>query len=405
MNKDKILNKISLAGFWAVGTFIAGCGGCVIGVISDSTVWEVIGGILVIGSLIAMVAGIVASLLHRQWLKAFGGFCAIVLCMAVGFFAAIVIGAGQHHPPKQAEAVAPTWSTVMADTTLVKMLPVQLAKGSQWTDGEYFYTVVGTGSTLFLEGMTLHEGGMDMTLEEHDGELFVIWKDNDLATFGYDGEKVIHLELLKEYSGKSLELLMICDEEGNPTQVLQRYAGDEQEFAKRQLYAVLDGVYNDTGDGRQQWLFSADGTLAVRQDVGSKDAPDAKAYDFEEVYHSPTNVIHLADDKRWGISRDMQELIVTKPVYDDVEAYWQSSNDTVMVLKRTETNDAWYKERIFTPGMTTLLSRSTLSALLQENHSDENPVSILNCHLIEHFIEHANKQAVEADESEEEEVG
>ena len=406
MEKRKTFNGIIAAGMAAICTFIAGCISYAIGVLNDSQVWEILGATLTVGSLLAMLTGFAAALVTKQWKKAIIVCCSCVVSLIIGLFFAIGIGAGQHHPPKQAEPEAPilTWNAVMDDTTHIKVLPTRLEKGSKWTDGEYFYTVTTTGSTILLEGMTLHEGGMDMTLKEIDGELFVSWKDNDLATFGYDGNKVAHLELAREGSGEHFELLMICDDEGAPTQVLQRYSGDELAFAKGQLYAALDGVYNESDSGKQQWTFFANGTLSVNHDMSTGDAPEAKAYDFEKIYHTPSNVIRLADGKRYSITRDEQELVITKPVYDDVEEYWQSSNDTIMVLERAEPNAVWYKERIFTPNMTTVLSCNTLSVLLPENYDDPSPIAILNRYLIEHFIERMNNQANETDENEEEDV-
>ena len=99
---DKWMKGLTIAGYAASGVAVAGFIVLLFAVICDwSKLVESITLLIIFLSLLTSVTGIVASLIGKRWLLAGGGCASIVLSLAVGFFVAILIGAGQHHPPQR----------------------------------------------------------------------------------------------------------------------------------------------------------------------------------------------------------------------------------------------------------------------------------------------------------------
>lgn len=100
-NKQKP-NKTVVAGMTAPGFFLAGCVAIAAAVITDTEWLNVVGAILIVVASIVILIGIATALWKRQWLLALGGLGGLALCLAASLFFAIMIGAGQHHPRKEA---------------------------------------------------------------------------------------------------------------------------------------------------------------------------------------------------------------------------------------------------------------------------------------------------------------
>lgn len=102
--KQKWLKGLIVAGYVASGVAVAGFLVLVCAVIGDwSKIVEGITLPIVFLSLLTSVAGIVASLIGKRWGLACGGCGCLVLTLAIGFFAAILVAVGQHHPPQRTD--------------------------------------------------------------------------------------------------------------------------------------------------------------------------------------------------------------------------------------------------------------------------------------------------------------
>ena len=100
--KSDWLKGLTIAGYACSGLAVTGFIVLVCAVIGDwDEIVEIITLPIVFLSLLMSVVGIVASLFGKRWLLAGGGCGCLVLTLAVGFLAAILVGVGQHHPPQR----------------------------------------------------------------------------------------------------------------------------------------------------------------------------------------------------------------------------------------------------------------------------------------------------------------
>ena len=100
-NLRKVFVITSCAAFASV---IAGCAVAVAGVVYDLCHLHSIGMVLVLVGLAALAVCILAALFSRKWLSALAGTVVLAVCLAACLAAGILIGAGQHHPPRCGEA-------------------------------------------------------------------------------------------------------------------------------------------------------------------------------------------------------------------------------------------------------------------------------------------------------------
>lgn len=100
--KNNWLKGLTIAGYACSGLTVVGFIVLVCAVVGDwSKAVEIITLPIVFFSLLMSVAGIAASLIGKRWLLAGGGCGCLVLTLIIGFLAAILVGVGQHHPPKR----------------------------------------------------------------------------------------------------------------------------------------------------------------------------------------------------------------------------------------------------------------------------------------------------------------
>lgn len=103
--QTKWLKGLTIAGYACSGLAVLSLVLIVAAVIGD---WHITGSLFVVVlflSLLTSVAGIVASLVGKRWLAAGGGCGCLVLTLILAFFAAILVGVGQHHPPELQDIV------------------------------------------------------------------------------------------------------------------------------------------------------------------------------------------------------------------------------------------------------------------------------------------------------------
>ena len=82
------------------GVFVLSCIGLAAAVISDLEWLKFLCIIAGIAALVILPIGIIAALFKRKFVTGLVGIGVLALCLAVAFITFILIGAGQHHPPK-----------------------------------------------------------------------------------------------------------------------------------------------------------------------------------------------------------------------------------------------------------------------------------------------------------------
>ena len=335
--------------------FIVGCICSIIGVVNDSEALQFLGLAAVVVSLVMTVAVFVASLVFRRRKTAFASAVAFAVCLVVGFFAAVLIGAGQHHPPhdNNDEMVdIPEWSYCLeTDSSLIREVRTPIERGSCWTDGEWFYMVKQAGETVRMEGYGLHEGGAVCAFEERDSVLYVTLPREGYTTFAKPDCEVRHY-IMKNEDGEECEILVAFDVEGDspsePWRVLQRFTvgkrsvcndadafvGSMLPFVKQSIYDLLADVYMEGCDNEQLWHFYADGTVKM------PGMEEPKPYVIELGYDMPTGVIRMPDGSRAGVVRDGYALKLFKATYDNDEELWVSTDELVQELNVCDHNNS-----------------------------------------------------------------
>ena len=398
MNKEKTTNFLIAAGVSAPVIMLVGCVSIGAGVINDSTLLEIIGTVLAIASMIAIVAGIVAAFMSKKIAIGLGGLVGIAICIVIGFYTAITIGAGQHHPPHHEAKVEADTVAVLDAAQYTQVLNNQLEKDSWWTNGHYYFRVAKTGAVYSLEGMTLHEGGMEALLETR-GDTIAMWVGkprSGMTNFASIGCKVQRVRYtLSGHHQKTIELLLAYDkdDEATPVSALQRYDGDELKYESRGVYALLEGCYTD---GRTEWTLLPDGTIKLTADG------KAKSYTIERFYHMLTNVVRLPDGRHVALQlTDDGELLVLAAAYDDDEERWDEAQprEVLMRLPRKEKTPrrdicVLEEERLVTPAMLTFMDGDINEVVRRYDSIDSNgkPLGVLNKALLRHrqYVENNN---------------
>lgn len=98
------------------GVFVLSCIGLAAAVISDLEWLKVLCAMTGTLALVILPFGIIAALCMRKFVTGLVGIGVFALSMLVGFFTFILIGAGQHHPPKHdGEEVVPSDTCMVTD--------------------------------------------------------------------------------------------------------------------------------------------------------------------------------------------------------------------------------------------------------------------------------------------------
>ena len=362
MTKTNMTEKLGIAGIVAIVTFGAACLGLFRSVLCKWPNAEVAFGWVAMLSVVVMAVGLVTALIGRKWIIAIVIVAGGVISAVVGFFTAIMLAAANPRPPMDEVEEVEDWNILQGDATGVRLLTGDLPKGSWWTDGEQYFQVVRTGQTIRMEGMTLHEGGLVLTLRLADDTLRVAESSDGLNTFAETGYPVFRYELTHAADGtplnEPLELLVartIEDELQPPVAILQRFDGDELRYELAGIHALLEGTYRDDA-GKTEWTFLPDGTMKLSPSA------EAKPYGVERFYHMTTNVVSLPDGRRVALELTREGLLrVMAAHYDDSEEAWlqDESMEVTMQLARTESWQAdepfWGNQRLFTPAMARFL--------------------------------------------------
>ena len=96
---------------------VLSCVGLAVGVISDMEWLLALCGLAATLSIIVMPAGIIVAFCTRKFATGLAGIGYLALSLTVGFFTFILIGAGQHHPPRRDAVACDTDSVeVVADS-------------------------------------------------------------------------------------------------------------------------------------------------------------------------------------------------------------------------------------------------------------------------------------------------
>lgn len=82
------------------GVFVLSCIGLAAAVISDLEWLAFLCIVAGIAALVVLPVGIIAAFLKRKFVAGLVGIGVLALNLAVAFFTMILIGVGQHHPPK-----------------------------------------------------------------------------------------------------------------------------------------------------------------------------------------------------------------------------------------------------------------------------------------------------------------
>lgn len=388
MNREKMTNLLIAAGVLAPLFMLAACIAIAFGIVKDNTLLQNIGIVLAIVSLASIVAGMIAAFMSKKIIIGLGGLLGIAICLSIGFYTAIAIGAGQHHPPRQGVEA----EEVVADLeNYAEALDNQLKKDSWWTNGHCYFRMTKTGATYSLEGMTLHEGGMEALLETR-GDSATLWvakPRSGMSSFASIGSKVEHYRyLLSNADSTAIELLIAYDkdDEETPVDALQRYDGDELKFELAGIHALLEGTFTD---GKTEWTLLPDGTVKLAQNER------AKPYTVELFYHMPTNVVKLPDGRHVALQlNDDDELLVLAAAYDDDEEQWDEAQPRKVLLRlprkeQTPRRDMYVleEERLVTPAMLTFMDGDIDEVVRRYNTIDFNgrPIGVLNKALLRHW--------------------
>lgn len=388
MNREKMTNLLIAAGVLAPLFMLAACIAIAFGIVKDNTLLQNIGTVLAIVSLASIVAGMIAAFMSKKIIIGLGGLLGIAICLSIGFYTAIAIGAGQHHPPRQGVEA----EEVVADLeNYAEALDNQLKKDSWWTNGHRYFRMTKTGATYSLEGMTLHEGGMEALLETR-GDSATLWvakPRSGMSSFASIGSKVEHYRyLLSNADSTAIELLIAYDkdDEKTPVDALQRYDGDELKFELAGIHALLEGTFTD---GKTEWTLLPDGTVKLAKNER------AKPYTVELFYHMPTNVVKLPDGRHVALQlNDDDELLVLAAAYDDDEEQWDEAQPRKVLLRlprkeQTSRRDMYVleEERLVTPAMLTFMDGDIDEVVRRYNSIDFNgrPIGVLNKALLRHW--------------------
>lgn len=388
MNREKMTNLLIAAGVLAPLFMLAACIAIAFGIVKDNTLLQNIGTVLAIVSLASIVAGMIAAFMSKKIIIGLGGLLGIAICLSIGFYTAIAIGAGQHHPPRQGVKA----EEVVADLeNYAEALDNQLKKDSWWTNGHRYFRMTKTGATYSLEGMTLHEGGMEALLETR-GDSATLWvakPRSGMSSFASIGSKVEHYRyLLSNADSTAIELLIAYDkdDEETPVDALQRYDGDELKFELAGIHALLEGTFTD---GKTEWTLLPDGTVKLAKNER------AKPYTVELFYHMPTNVVKLPDGRHVALQlNDDDELLVLAAAYDDDEEQWDEAQPRKVLLRlprkeQTSRRDMYVleEERLVTPAMLTFMDGDIDEVVRRYNSIDFNgrPIGVLNKALLRHW--------------------
>ena len=316
MERKKITERLIFAGTLSPFATLVGCIAVMAGVISDSTAWQIVGTVLIIVAFAANILGMLLSLLTRQRKKTFYGVLSLVSTLVIGFLTAILIGVGQHHPPGMPEAAIDDTFMFTTPTSTSDLLGTDIEAGSWWTDGHHYYQVKKTGDSYQMQGMTLHEGGLEACIDIVGDSLFTGTPPCGFNSFAEPGQLVRHHIVLTPDS-TNIELLVAYNKDNSrePVAVLQRFDGDELRYELDGIHALLEGIYSD---GKDTWTFLADGTMRMASDA------EAKPYEVELFYHIPTNVVRLPDGRHVALKLSTDELKVLEATYDEDEEEWQA---------------------------------------------------------------------------------
>lgn len=400
-----LLMKLSIAGIVASIFFCLAWVGYAASVVFDQKMGENICSVIIILSALTMLAGFVAALVGRTWLLALANLGSVVVSAVVAFFAVILIGAGQHHPPRalaedvEVLSLEDDWAQMVnADSTNIQILDDRLPKGSWWTDGHFYYEVVKTGNTVRFDGYTLHEGGFSLTLRSEADTLRVSVSKADVATFAEDGSRVEHLKIrADEAANRWIEVLVAYSptNSNRPKAVLQRFDGEELDYEFEGIRALLEGTYAD--DKGHEWIFLPDGTMS--QQSGKA----ASRYQVETFYHMPIAVLRLPDGKHYGIQVGRGQMTVLETAFDSAEECWLVPENarTLLTLERTS-DEKWFRHQLLTPAMCLFLD-GDMGEMFSQYASlrmEKMPIARLNGFLFEQmsYDEAASEDGIQVEE-------
>ena len=316
MERKKITERLIFAGMLSPFATLVGCIAVMAGVISDSTAWQIVGTVLIIVAFAANILGMLLSLLTRQRKKTFYGVLSLAITLVIGFLTAILIGVGQHHPPGMPEAAVDDTFMFTTPTSTSDFLGTDIEAGSWWTDGHHYYQVTKTGDSYQMQGMTLHEGGLEACIDIVSDSLFAGTPPCGFNSFAEPGHLVRH-HIVFTPDSTNIELLVAYNKDNSrePVAVLQRFDGDELRYELDGIHALLEGTYSD---GKDKWTFLADGTMRMASDA------ETRPYEVELFYHIPTNVVRLPDGRHVALKLSTDELKVLEATYDEDEEEWQA---------------------------------------------------------------------------------
>ncbi len=325
-------------------TFIISSLGLIFSIAFDCSIGQYVSGTFAGVSLVTMPLSTVVSTMSHNVGKAVGIMAGVGVALTLGFFAAVIVGAGQWRPPKMTNEAAVWTATSDKDSLSNQIVSGSLPKNSWWTDGDIYYQVVQTGNTMRLEGVSLHEGGFATALKLDGDAMRIVLPSDGYTSFAEEGCLVERRKLnAADASLPDMEVLVAYKAGSNReiVGVLQRFEDKPLTFALKSIHRLLEGTYQDP-EGNT-WTFQADGK------VKTSDKAPAKAYETEMVWHTPTNIVRLPDGRRVGLEMSSSQLHLLETTYNKDEEWWEVAEPKkeIAVLQRTSAED-WYRHMIVT---------------------------------------------------------
>jgi len=390
-----------MAKYWW-GWFLLVCGCVFLAVVSVINDWNNIGFLSCLIGFVALFMQALClgfALVLRQYWKAAGIALTFIVSIIIGFFALVLVAVGQHHPPVRDDEDGMIVFNFLEERDDNHVLSNDIPVGSWWTDGFFFYQVKQSGSTIRMEGGSLHEGGGVINLTLRNDTLRVDNGPDGYNTFSpeglvTEGMMVSHNEMKSWSRLESFEVLIAYqDNEGQlPVAMLQRFDGDELAFEKQNMYKVLEGAYQGP---QGTWTFLPDGTMKMSDDA------QPQPYEIETGFDMATNILRLPDGSRCGVVIDNDSLHVMDTRFVVDEEFWVTGDD--MFKCSNDSDIVWYYNLPFNKAQLNCLTENQVERTKDELSIMFAPLAQLNYWLMVAYLEGIDDDEYEWDEWEEEE--
>lgn len=258
-----------------------------------------------------------------------------------------------------------------------RVLPLShIADSTWWTDGNTYFSLTWHGDLLAMEGFTLHEGGIEQTLQRVDDTLLIV---KDGFAFA-EPHCAVRLEQYRLADGEERTLLVAYADKylTTPVAALQRFDGDEETYEREAYYRMLAGTYVNEQENAS-WIFMPDGTVRMND---ARPQP----YTIETSYHMLTDVITLPDSSRVGVSLDENHLYLLAVEWDEVEELWMATDPITGIMTAQQQPD-WMGGQLFGGAMHYLALADWLQELAKQGHASSDAFTRLNASLMDRYLE------------------